>query len=105
MPRHAEEILEFIRLRDLLRLRTTSAPGQRAIEALEFRTDRSQLHREFSVIAEAIAYLRSGEELGFGALADPAPWLERRGMPSAVLTPAELLDAASLIDTMAWLRE
>jgi DNA mismatch repair protein MutS2 len=105
MPRHAEEILEFNRLRDLLQLRTTSALGHRAIAALEFRTDRSQLQREFSVIAEAIAYLRSGEELGFGALADPEPWLERLGMPSAVLTPAELLDAASLIDTTAWLRE
>jgi DNA mismatch repair protein MutS2 len=105
MPRHAEEILEFNRLRDLLRLRTTSAPGQRAIEALEFRTDRSPLEREFSVIAEAVAYLRSGEELGFGALADPEPWLERLAKPGAVLTPAELLDAASLIDTTAGLRE
>jgi DNA mismatch repair protein MutS2 len=105
MPRHAEEILEFNRLRDLLRLRTTSAPGQRAIEALEFRTDRSQLLREFSVIAEAVAYLRAGEELGFGALADPEPWLERLAKPGTVLTPAELLDAASLIDTTAWLRE
>jgi len=105
MPRHAEEILEFNRLRDLLQLRTTSALGHRAIAALEFRTDRSQLKREFSVIAEATAYLRFGEELGFGALADPEPWLERLGMPSAVLTPAELLDAASLIDTTAWLRE
>jgi DNA mismatch repair protein MutS2 len=105
MPRHAEEILEFNRLRDLLRLRTTSAPGQRAIEALEFRTDRSQLEREFSVIAEAVAYLRSGEELGFGALADPEAWLERLAKPGTVLTPAELLDAASLIDTTAWLRE
>src|ERR1700688_2055479 len=105
MPRHAEEILEFNRLRDLLRLRTTSAPGQRAIEALEFRTDRSQLLREFSVIAEAVGYLRAGEELGFGALADPEPWLERLAKPGTVLTPAELLDAASLIDTTAWLRE
>jgi DNA mismatch repair protein MutS2 len=105
MPRHAEEILEFNRLRDLLRLRTTSAPGQRAVDALEFRTDRSQLEREFSVIAEAVAYLRSGEELGFGALADPEPWLERLAKPGTVLTPAELLDAASLIDTTAWLRD
>jgi DNA mismatch repair protein MutS2 len=105
MPRHAEEILEFNRLRDLLRLRTTSAPGQRAVDALEFRTDRSQLEREFSVIAEAVAYLRSGEELGFGALADPEPWLERLAKPGTVLTPAELLDPASLIDTTAWLRD
>src|SRR4029077_14211566 len=77
MGRHAEEILEFDRLRDLLRGRTTSAPGRRAIEALAFRTERRELEREFSAVAEAISYLRSGEELGFGALADPEAWLER----------------------------
>ena len=105
MGRRAEEILEFDRLRDLLRGRTTSAPGRRAIEALEFRTERAQLQREFSAIAEAIAYLRSGEELGFGGLADPEPWLGRLSLPGAVLAPAELLNATSLIDAGTSLRE
>ena len=105
MGRRAEEVLEFDRLRDLLRGRTTSAPGRRAIEALDFRTERAQLEREFSAIGEAIAYLRSGEELGFGGLADPEPWLGRLSMPGAVLTPAELLDATSLVDAATSLRE
>src|ERR1700739_5007653 len=105
MGRRAEAILEFDRLRDLVRGRTTSAPGRHAIEALEFRTKRAQLGREFSAIAEAIAYLRSGEELGFGGLADPEPWLGRLCMPGAVLAPAELLEATSLIDAVTLLRE
>jgi DNA mismatch repair protein MutS2 len=105
MGRRAEEILEFDRLRDLLRGRTTSAPGRRAIEALEFRTERRELEREFSAVVEAIAYLRSGEELGFGGLADPEAWLGRLSMPGAVLTPAELLEATSLIDAVTALRE
>jgi DNA mismatch repair protein MutS2 len=105
MARRAEEILEFDRLRDLLRTRSTSPLGRRAIEALAFRTERRELEREFSAIAEAIAYLRSGEELGFGGLADPEAWLERLGMPGAVLAPAELLDATSLIDAATSLRE
>ena len=105
MPRPSEEILEFDRLRDLLRLRTTSAAGRRAIDLLEFRTSRARLEGEFAAIAEAVAYLRTGGDVGFGALADPEPWLERLGMPGAVLAPAELLDAASLADTTAWLRE
>ena len=105
MGRRAEEILEFGRLRDLLRARTTSAPGRRAIEALGFRTERRELEREFSAIAEAIAYLRSGEELGLGNLADPEPWLERMALPGAMLATAELLDAASLVDTVSSLRE
>ena len=105
MGRRAEEILEFDTLRDLLRARTTSAPGRRAIDALAFRTERRDLEREFAAIAEAIAHLRSGDELGFGALADPEAWMERLGMPGAVLTPAELLDATTLIETVRSLRE
>src|SRR5580700_2583679 len=105
MGRRAEEILEFDRLRELLRGRTTSAPGRRAIEALEFRTERAQLEREFAAAREAIAYLRSGEELGFGALADPEAWLERLDLPGAVLAPAQLLDATSLVDLATSVRE
>ena len=105
MARRAEEILEFDRLRDLLRARSTSPPGRRAIAALAFRTGRREIEGEFSAIAEAIAYLRSGEELGFGGLADPEAWLERLGMPGAALAPAELLDATSLIDAATSLRE
>src|SRR4029077_11340500 len=69
------------------------------------RSERRELEREFSAVAEAIAYLRSGEELGFGALADPEAWLNRLGLPGAVLTPAELLEATSLIDAVTSLRE
>ena len=105
MGRHAEEILEFDGLRDLLQARTTSAPGRRAIEALAFRPERRELDREFSAIAEAISYLRSGKELGFGALADPQAWLERLVLPGATLAPLELLDATSLIDAATSLRE
>ena len=42
MSRPAEEILEFDRLRELLRARTTSAPGRRAVDALAFGTDRAR---------------------------------------------------------------
>jgi len=105
VSRPAEQILEFDRLRDLLRGRTTSAPGGRAVDALAFGTDRWRLEREFAAIAEAVDYLRAGSELGFGALADPQPWLARFDKPGAVLVPSELLDVASLIDTAALLGE
>ena len=105
MSRLAEEILEFDRLRDLLRGHTTSAPGRRAVDALAFRTSREELDREFAAIAEAVACLRAGSEVGFGALADPQPWLARISMPGALLEPAELLDVASLADISAWLKD
>jgi DNA mismatch repair protein MutS2 len=75
------------------------------VDALAFGTDGAHLEREFAAIAEAVAWLRQGSEMGFGALADPAGWFERLSVPGAVLAPGELLDAASLADTAAWLRE
>jgi DNA mismatch repair protein MutS2 len=105
VSRPAEEILEFDKLRDLLRGHTTSAPGQRAVDALAFRTSRQELDLEFVAVAEAMACLRAGSEIGFGALADPQPWLARISMPGALLEPAGLLDVASLVDTSAWLKD
>jgi DNA mismatch repair protein MutS2 len=105
MPRTAEDILEFDRLRELLRRQTTCAPGRRVIDALAFSTDRAALDAAFTLIAEAIAYRQDGSEMGFGSLADPDPWLAELEAPAAVLTPPMLLAAASLADTVASLRE
>jgi len=98
MSRPSEETLEFASLRELLLGYTTCAPGRRAIVALSFSQDRVALEGAFASIAEAAAWLRAGREMGFGALADPAPWLARLAVRVNVLAPGELLDAASLAD-------
>src|SRR5690349_15391789 len=105
MARSAQEVLEFDKLRELLRLRTTCAPGRRAVDALEPGTNRAPLEAAFALIREAREWLRASRELGFGALADPQGWLERIEGPGAVLDPGELLDAASLLETAGWLRQ
>ncbi len=105
MARTAQEVLEFDKLRELLRLRTTCAPGRRAVDALEPGTNRKALESGFALIREAREWLRTGHELGFGALADPQGWLERIEGPGAVLDPGELLDVASLLETAHWLRQ
>src|SRR5437763_741655 len=105
MARTAQEVLEFDKLRELLRLRTTCAPGRRLVDALEPVTNRTALESAFALIREAREWLRAGHELGFGALADPQSWLDRIEGPGAVLEPGELLDAASLLETSSWLRQ
>jgi DNA mismatch repair protein MutS2 len=105
VSRTAEDILEFDRLRDLLRRQTTCDPGRRAVDALSFSGDRSALDAAFALIAEGIAYLNDGCEMGFGSLADPARWLMELEAPVAVLTPPMLLDAVSLADTAGMLRD
>ena len=105
VSRTAEELLEFGRLREIVARNCTCAPGRRAVEKLALRADAEALRAEFAFIREAIAYLRSGSELGFGSLADPVDWLRRVALPAPSLTAAEILDAASLMDTAASLQQ
>jgi DNA mismatch repair protein MutS2 len=105
MSRRAEEVLEFDKLRELLRQRTTCAPGRRFVDALQPSQKRQELESAFALIREAREWLRLGRELGFGALADPAGWLDRLESPGVPLEAADFLDAASLLETAAWLRQ
>src|SRR6516164_9929823 len=105
MSRPAHEVLEFDKLRDLLRQRTTCAPGRRFVDGLEPGRNRAALELAFALIREAREWLRLGRELGFGALADPQKWLARLEAPGAVLEAGDFLDAASLLETSAWLRQ
>jgi dsDNA-specific endonuclease/ATPase MutS2 len=104
VSRAAQDVLEFDKLRELLRLRTTCALGRRFVDALTFRQDRAALEIEFAEIREACEWLRAGHDLGFGSLADPQEWLEQLEAPGAVLQARELLDAASLLETIGWVR-
>jgi DNA mismatch repair protein MutS2 len=105
MSRTAQDVLEFDKLRELLRLRTTCTPGRRAVSVLEPGTERAALESVFTLIREAAEWLHAARELGFGALADPQGWLERIEGPGAALEPDEFLDAASLLETAGWLRQ
>ncbi len=104
MSRSAQDVLEFDKLRELLRLRTTCAPGRRAVEALEFSRNAEFLQKQFALIREAREWLRTGNELGFGGLADPEMWLEKIAGAGVALDAKELLEAASLLETASWLR-
>ncbi|MDE3109515.1 MAG: Smr/MutS family protein [Acidobacteriota bacterium] len=104
MSRQVDELLEFDELKRIIGLNTTCAPGRRAIESLAFSEDLHDLKAEFALIDEAVDYLRSGSELGFGSLADPQPWLARLAVPGSGLSPEELLQSATLMETAAGLR-
>jgi DNA mismatch repair protein MutS2 len=104
MSRSAQDVLEFDKLRQLLRQRTTCAPGRRHLDELQPGTDRAALESKFALIREASEWLRMGRELGFGALSDPIAWLERLEAPGVALEAKEFLEAATLLETASWLR-
>src|SRR6202162_1193939 len=105
MSRTALDVLEFDKLLELLRQRTTCAPGRRFVDALQPGMDRAAISAAFALIREAREWLRAARELGFGGLADPQNWLERIEGPGMVLEPRDFLDAATLLETAAWLRQ
>ncbi|GAC1620049.1 MAG: endonuclease MutS2 [Candidatus Acidiferrum sp.] len=105
MARTAQDVLEFDKLLELLRLRTTCVPGRRAVDQLVPGMDRAALENSFAQIREAREWLRAARELGFGALNDPAAWLTRLEDAGVVLEAKELLDVATLLETSAWLRQ
>jgi DNA mismatch repair protein MutS2 len=105
MSRTALDVLEFDKLLELLRQRTTCAPGRRFVEGLQPGMDRAAITAAFALIREAREWLRAARELGFGGLADPQNWLERIEGPGMVLEASEFLDAATLLETAGWLRQ
>jgi DNA mismatch repair protein MutS2 len=104
MSRTALDVLEFDKLLELLRQRTTCASGRRFVDGLQPGMDRAAITAAFALIREAREWLRAARELGFGALADPN-WLERIEGPGMVLEAREFLDAATLLETAGWLRQ
>jgi DNA mismatch repair protein MutS2 len=114
MARTAEKVLEFDGLLEILRRRTTCAPGRRAVDGFVPRGERAELEAEFALVSEAREWLRWGGEMGFGGLADPREWMgllvqEEEGpggaAAGAILEPKQLLEAASLLETAAWLKQ
>jgi DNA mismatch repair protein MutS2 len=105
VSRPAEDILEFGQLKEIVSRFTTCALGRRATEALAPQQDVEALKPEFALIREAVARLRAGSDLGFGSLSDPEAWLVRLAVPGSVLSSAELLDTASLVETVTGLRQ
>ena len=105
MSRTALEVLEFDKLLELLRQRTTCAPGRRLVAGLQPGMARAAITVAFALIREAREWLHGARELGFGGLADPQSWLERIEGPGMVLEVREFLDASTLLETAGWLRQ
>jgi DNA mismatch repair protein MutS2 len=101
----AEKLLEFDKLKEIVSGMTTCAPGHRVTESLAPQQGGGGLESEFALVREALDWLRTGFELGFGALADPQPWLDHAGVLGAVLEPAELLDAVTLMQAAESVRQ
>src|ERR1700676_1353476 len=103
MSRSAQTLLEFDKLRELLRLRTTCVPGRQRVNDFAPGQERDGLNQQFALIREGREWLRAGE-LGFAGFADPQRLLEQLEGPGTVLEARDFLDAGSLLETAGWLK-
>src|SRR3979411_1270661 len=97
MSRTALDVLEFDKLLELLRQRTTCAPGRRFVDGLRPGVARAAIIVAFALIREAREWLRGARELGFGGLADPQSWLERIEGPGMILEARQFFGAGPLL--------
>jgi DNA mismatch repair protein MutS2 len=105
VSRSAQQVLEFDKLKEIVSRYTTCVSGRREIEALEQSQHLAALNAEFALVGEAVAYLRTGSDLGFGSLADPDTWLARLAVPASVLSIADFLNAVTLIESVETVKQ
>jgi len=106
---HAENVLEFESLRELVGRYVRSALGRAELAGVAPSSDRSAIEAALSDAAEAIAYLRTSSQpqpasrgaairVRFGDIDDPAHAIQKLRIEGATLEPSEIFEVGRLID-------
>jgi DNA mismatch repair protein MutS2 len=98
-------VLEFDRLREIVRGCCQSELGHQAVDSLAPTTDAAWIERQQQLTAEVRAFLRAGGRFDFGGLVDPRQLVLRARISGATLETTELRDAILLVDRAAEWRE
>ena len=102
---NSARVLEFDRLRELLRGCCQSELGQQRVEALEATADRAWIERQQQLTSEVRHYLRAGGRFDFAGLIDPGKMLDKSRIQGAMLEVLEIRDLLTLVDRVAEWRE
>lgn len=109
---HAENVLEFEALRELVARYVRSAAGRTELAAVAPSSERAAIEAGLAETFEAIAYLRAAAQpqpasrgaairVRFGDIGDPARPIARLRIEGATLEPAEIFEIARLLDLAA----
>jgi DNA mismatch repair protein MutS2 len=98
-------VLEFDRLREIVRGCCQSELGRQAVDALAPTTDAAWIDRQQQLTAEVRAFFRAGGRFDFGGLIDPSQLVLRARIAGATLETTELRDAILVVDRAAEWRE
>ena len=106
---HAENVLEFEPLRELLGRYVRSELGRAELAGIAPSSDRPAIEAALADAAEAIAYLRTSSQpqpasrgaairVRFGDIDDPARAIQKLRIEGATLEPAEIFEVGRLLD-------
>jgi DNA mismatch repair protein MutS2 len=90
--------LEYDQLRALLRRGAQTPMGRALLDALEPISDRDQLERALSTVAECVRLRKRGVNWSFSELNDPSDSIGRLRVAGATLEPLAMLAVSSLSD-------
>ncbi len=91
------DVLEFIRLREMVAGYASTAPGREWTLGLAPSRDALWAATEQQRVGEALRLLRVGPSFDFHGLIDPGAWLERARIAGAVLEVEELRALSALV--------
>ena len=98
-------VLEFDRLREMVRGCCQSELGRQAVDELAPTTDAAWVEHQQQLTAEVRAFLQAGGRFDFGGLSDPRQLVLRARIGGAALDPAELREVILLVDRAAEWRQ
>ncbi len=101
----SERVLEFDRLREIVRGYCGSPLGRTAVGALRPSNDRTWAERQHRLTQEIREYLRVGGGFDFAGLADVTDLLAKARIQGAVLETTELRDVIAVVERAAEWRE
>src|SRR2546430_6959264 len=101
----SSNLLEFDRLREILRGYSVSDLGRARLAAVTPVKDRDWILQQQELTQEVRNYLRSGGRFDFSGLLDPRPLLEKSRILGATLESTELRDIILVADRAAEWRE
>ncbi|MGA2961661.1 MAG: endonuclease MutS2 [Candidatus Korobacteraceae bacterium] len=102
---NSARVLEFDRLRELLRGYCQSELGQARVETLEATGDRAWIERQQQLTSEVRQYLSAGGRFDFAGLVDSRKMLEKSRIQGAMLEVIEIRDLLTVVDRVAEWRE
>jgi DNA mismatch repair protein MutS2 len=98
-------LLEFDRLREIVRGCCQSELGRQAVDLLAPTMDAAWIERQQQLTVEVRNFFRAGGRFDFGGLTDPRQFVLRARISGTTLEPTELRDAILAVDRAAEWRE